>query len=174
MLSLTNYLIALDDESVTQRLAEAIAQSFSMDVYEQLFINQTSAFQWHLHGELGVGKTTFVRALLRGCGYQGRVRSPTYTLCESYTLSLNGHKLDVYHFDLYRLADPREWDDAGFRDLLNQPALCLLEWPERANLTMPDINMTITYTETLSRLAKFEHCSVRGQSLLASLKTFQM
>lgn len=174
MPSLTDYLIPLDDERATQRLAETLAQRLCSCAKELLAENAKRAFQWYLYGELGAGKTTFVRALLRACAYSGRVKSPTYTLCEPYALMLAGHKIDVFHFDLYRLHNASEWHDAGFAEILSQPGLCLLEWPEHANLETPDLKMTLTYTENLSRLAKLEACSGVGQQLLTPLEQYRV
>ncbi|MBT9567302.1 MAG: tRNA (adenosine(37)-N6)-threonylcarbamoyltransferase complex ATPase subunit type 1 TsaE [Thiobacillus sp.] len=91
----------------------------------------------YLEGDLGAGKTTLVRGLLRALGYNGRVKSPTYTLVESYSL----HAFELYHFDLYRMHDPREWLDAGFRDVDDGHAVSLIEWPEKAAgwLPPPDV-----------------------------------
>jgi tRNA threonylcarbamoyladenosine biosynthesis protein TsaE len=100
--------------------------------------------QVQLSGDLGAGKTTLSRAILRGLGHTGRVRSPTYTLCEPYALSHeDGRQLTVYHFDLYRFAEPEEWVDAGFSDLLAESAICLIEWPEKAAelLGEPDVHL---------------------------------
>lgn len=90
----------------------------------------------YLEGDLGAGKTTLVRGLLRALGYAGRVKSPTYTLAETYELP----GFELYHFDLYRMHDPREWLDAGFRDASGQ-AINLIEWPEKAAgwLPAPDV-----------------------------------
>ena len=82
----------------------------------------------HLSGELGAGKTTFARGILRGLGYDGRVKSPSFALVEPYTLS----RLYLYHFDFYRFTDPRELGDAGFREFFNDESVCLVEWPENA------------------------------------------
>ncbi|MCE2914651.1 MAG: tRNA (adenosine(37)-N6)-threonylcarbamoyltransferase complex ATPase subunit type 1 TsaE [Rubrivivax sp.] len=80
-----------------------------------------------LHGTLGAGKTTFVRHLLRALGIAGRVKSPTYTVLEPYASA----GLAISHFDFYRLADAREAEDAGFREVFERPGLKLVEWPER-------------------------------------------
>jgi tRNA threonylcarbamoyladenosine biosynthesis protein TsaE len=96
-----------------------------------------------LSGNLGSGKTTLARGLLRGLGYEGKVKSPTYTLVELYNLS----KLDLYHFDFYRFNDPQEWTDAGFREHFEPRNVCLVEWPERAAGLLPAPDLKITLTE---------------------------
>jgi tRNA threonylcarbamoyladenosine biosynthesis protein TsaE len=95
----------------------------------------------YLHGDLGAGKTTLVRGILRGLGHPGKVKSPTYTLVELYPFS----RLSLYHFDFYRFADPREWVDAGFRDYFNPESVCLVEWPEKAgdSLPAPDLRVEL-------------------------------
>lgn len=91
---------------------------------------------FYFEGDLGAGKTTLVRGLLRALGYAGRVKSPTYTLAETYDLP----GFELYHFDLYRMHDPREWLDAGFRDI-GERAVSLIEWPDKAAgwLPSPDV-----------------------------------
>ena len=81
-----------------------------------------------LEGELGAGKTTLARGLLRGLGYSGKVKSPTFTLVEVYEVS----RLYLYHFDFYRFRDPRELGEAGFREYFNPQSVCLVEWPDKA------------------------------------------
>jgi tRNA threonylcarbamoyladenosine biosynthesis protein TsaE len=93
----------------------------------------------YLHGDLGSGKTTLARGLLRGLGYQGRVKSPTYTLVELYTIS----RLHLYHFDFYRFKDPKEWRDAGFNEYFNDASVCLVEWPEKAAGLLPAADLDI-------------------------------
>ena len=92
-----------------------------------------------LHGDLGAGKTTLVRHLLRALGVQGRVKSPTYAVVEPYELP----DLNVWHFDFYRFSDPREWEDAGFRDIFASPGLKLAEWPEKAAGFLPRADLVI-------------------------------
>jgi tRNA threonylcarbamoyladenosine biosynthesis protein TsaE len=121
----------LKDESETLRLAEKMA----------IFLRPN--MNLYLKGELGAGKTTFVRGLLRGLGYQDKVKSPTYTLVEPYNLE----KFTIYHFDLYRFKDEYEWDDAGFREYFNNQSVCLVEWPEKAGhiLPQPDISIELSH-----------------------------
>jgi tRNA threonylcarbamoyladenosine biosynthesis protein TsaE len=99
-----------------------------------------------LQGALGAGKTTLVRGFLRELGYCGVVKSPTYTLAEPYTVELAGEPVEVVHFDLYRMAGPDEFLDAGFRDYFNHRTVCIIEWPEKAGdvLPPPDINVFLT------------------------------
>jgi len=117
----------LPDEAATRalgaRLARVMAPGLSL----------------HLHGDLGSGKTTLVRGLLRGLGYTGRVKSPSYTLVELYTVS----RLNLYHFDFYRFKDPKEWRDAGFNEYFNADSVCLVEWPEKAGGLLPPADLDI-------------------------------
>ncbi len=105
-----------------------------------------------LRGDLGAGKTTLVRALLRALGVHGRIKSPSYALVEPYAIGENDIKFKrsigthAYHIDLYRFSSPDEWDDAGLRDVLDTHALCLVEWPEKAPqlLRRADIDIALT------------------------------
>lgn len=93
----------------------------------------------YLSGELGAGKTTLARGLLRGLGHAGKVKSPSFALVEPYTFS----RLYLYHFDFYRFTDPRELGDAGFRDYFNPDSVCLVEWPENAAGRLPAADLRI-------------------------------
>jgi tRNA threonylcarbamoyladenosine biosynthesis protein TsaE len=119
----------------------------------------------HLSGELGAGKTTFARALLQALGVGERVKSPTYSLIESY--QANG--LDIHHLDLYRLADPGELEWLGVADLWGGSALVLIEWPERGAGAMPsaDLILRLAHSAARRRLAA-EAGSARGAAWIAA------
>jgi tRNA threonylcarbamoyladenosine biosynthesis protein TsaE len=97
-----------------------------------------------LHGDLGAGKTTLVRHLLQALGVTGRIKSPTYAVVEPYELPA----LNIWHFDFYRFNDPREWEEAGFRDIFASPGLKLAEWPEKAAGVLPPADVNL-YVHTL-------------------------
>jgi len=98
-----------------------------------------------LHGDLGAGKTTLVRHLLHALGVQGRIKSPTYAVVEAYELP----GLNIWHFDFYRFSDPREWEDAGFRDIFASPGLKIAEWPEKVASVLPTADLDIHITTAL-------------------------
>lgn len=120
----------------------------------------------YLIGDLGVGKTTLVRGLLRGRGHRGPVRSPTYTLVEPYELP----PLILYHLDLYRLADPEELEWIGIRDLLGAVSVALVEWPERGRGVLPaaDLSVTIRYQDR-GRWVTLTGQSAAGDRLVGQL-----
>jgi tRNA threonylcarbamoyladenosine biosynthesis protein TsaE len=120
----------------------------------------------HLRGDLGAGKTSFARALLRASGITGRIKSPSYALLESYNLS----NLYFYHLDFYRFSDSREWVDAGFRDILQKEAVVLIEWPEQAGalLPPPDLDIHLEYAD-IGRYASLTAHSDKGKLWLTIL-----
>ena len=120
----------------------------------------------YLRGELGAGKTTLVRGILRGLGYGGNVKSPTYTLVELYEVS----RLYLYHFDFYRIKDPREWRDAGLDEHFGGSHVCLVEWPERAGerLPAPDIDILLAHASE-GRDIELRATSASGDRCLSSI-----
>ena len=128
----------LHDEAGTAALGAALARALA------------PGLAIYLHGDLGAGKTALTRALLHAAGHVGTVKSPTYTLSEPYRVQVNGQMVDVIHFDLYRMASPEEFLDAGFREDFNERTICIVEWPEKGEpvLPPPDINITLSVAGT--------------------------
>jgi len=144
------------DESATQAFARTLAQQ---PLLGNAFIT--------LHGDLGAGKTTLARHLLLALGVTGRIKSPTYTIVETYETD----RCAVSHFDFYRFNDPQEWEDAGFRDIFAGPGLKLAEWPQKAAglLPMADLDIHLeTDADNARRVALSAH-SPLGKELLQGL-----
>ena len=120
-------------EDQTIAFAQGLAQHLlASDSFHTLYIE--------LKGPLGSGKTTLVRHLLRALGVEGRIKSPTYAVLETY----NPKDFPIFHFDFYRFADPREWEDAGFRDVFGGAGLKLAEWPEQAAGLLPTADLSLS------------------------------
>jgi tRNA threonylcarbamoyladenosine biosynthesis protein TsaE len=120
----------------------------------------------YLHGPLGAGKTTLVRGVLRGLGHTGAVRSPTYTLLETYAVPQG----ELCHFDLYRLGSAEELEDIGARELFDGHRVCFVEWPERGAgwLPQPDLDISIDLAGAGRRLRATAHGRV-GEHILEAL-----
>lgn len=148
-------------EADTMRFAQALGEA-----YKRTGFGGTCCF---LRGELGAGKTTFSRYLLHSLGHKGSVKSPTYTLVETYQLG----DMTLYHFDLYRLNDPEELEFMGIRDYFSPNAACLIEWPERAGALFPhpDITLEISYQDQ-GRLFVLHANSEFGHSCVRHLQEF--
>ena len=151
----------LPDEQATERLAAVFAPLLS-----GRHTGIPVGGRIHLRGDLGAGKTSFVRAFLRASGIRGRIKSPSYALLECYNLS----SLHFYHLDFYRFSDSREWLDAGFRDILQENSIVLIEWPEQAGplLPPPDLDVLIKH-EDEGRSAVLTPCSDKGRLWLTTL-----
>ena len=151
-----NFTLDLADEAATLAFGTALAHAIQPNL--TIF----------LHGDLGAGKTTLVRGLLRGLGYIGKVKSPTYTLVEPYEMLGNSAMpLNVFHFDLYRFNDDEEWEAAGFRDFFNQASVCLIEWPEKAAQLLPVADVEINFTiHQAGRTLKLKANTAVGQKCL--------
>lgn len=155
---------ALADESATARLGVALARAIE---------SHAAAITEHglvvaLAGDLGTGKTSVVRAMLRALGVTGAVRSPTFTLVEPYVVS----SLNFYHFDFYRLADPEEFSFAGFRDMFGKSSVCLVEWPDKAAGHLPAADLRITLQVAgAGRHASLTAATERGAACLDRITT---
>jgi len=169
--------LSLPDESRTQALAQRLAAVLLPDLLpdpdSRPAATAATCARLHLQGELGSGKTTFARTLLRACGVSGRIKSPSYALLESYKVS----NLYLHHLDFYRFSKEQDWQDAGFREVLQQAqALILIEWPQQAGalLPAPDLALQLTYLENEAappgRQAQLTAHSTQGHAWLTTLK----
>ncbi|HWA14207.1 MAG TPA: tRNA (adenosine(37)-N6)-threonylcarbamoyltransferase complex ATPase subunit type 1 TsaE [Burkholderiales bacterium] len=150
------FSVFLEDEAATLAFGARLGRTLAPGLYIAL------------SGDLGAGKTTLARGVLRGLGYGGKVKSPTYALVEVYKLS----RLDFYHFDLYRFKDPQEWRDAGFQEHFGAGSICLVEWPERAADLLPAPDMRIALrAERGGRRLEIEANSENGRHCLKLLQS---
>ena len=155
-------------EADTAQLAQRFATSISKEIQQ----NPSSHLNIALIGNLGAGKTTWARYLIQDLGHTGKVKSPTYTLCEPYALQANQVHYTAYHFDLYRIRDPLEWQEAGFAEYFDVPGFCLIEWPNKAEGTLPpfDIQIALEAGKNESeRAIKISALSEQGLTLLQSI-----
>jgi len=131
-------------------------------------------FTLHLEGDLGAGKTTLTRGLLRHLGHQGHVKSPTYTLVEHYSLpTVSGGERPVFHFDLYRLTDPEELDYLGFDDYLGSHSLCIIEWASQGGSYLPDADLTLTLRyQAHSRVIQLDPASPSAEKLCQQIQLY--
>ncbi|XVJ71803.1 MAG: tRNA (adenosine(37)-N6)-threonylcarbamoyltransferase complex ATPase subunit type 1 TsaE [Rhizobacter sp.] len=158
------HLSILETRQITWLDEEATAASAQRLASKAALQNAVIALQ----GELGAGKTTFARHLLRALGVVGTIKSPSYSVMEVYDLPT----LRACHFDFYRFNDPQEWEDAGFREVFADPGLKLVEWPDKALGLMPEPDLYVTIgaiassPSSESRHVVFDAFSATGQSLL--------
>jgi tRNA threonylcarbamoyladenosine biosynthesis protein TsaE len=162
------------DEKHTREFAQALAQQVELrDAYVEL------------QGDLGAGKTTFVRHLLKALGVEGRIKSPTYAVVEPHEARLSPSPdelthsgipmspqiLNIWHFDFYRFNDPQEFEEAGFRDLFASPGLKIAEWPEQARGMLPvaDLKLAMTVNEQEGRFVMCETHTRKGLAILLGL-----
>lgn len=156
-------------ELSSEQACSELAQKISPVIQSITGTNQN--FHIWFCGDLGSGKTTLIRYLLQSLGYHGKVKSPTYNLCEPYSISFLGNDIHIHHFDLYRMNHPLEWEEAGFKEILFQPGVNLIEWPEKAENTLPpaDLVVHMEYVSDLTRKGFIEAQSKIGQQFLNSI-----
>jgi tRNA threonylcarbamoyladenosine biosynthesis protein TsaE len=174
------YELHCNDEAATAALVQALAQALSTSMNSQVSQSPASAHLYiSLQGDLGSGKTTAVRYLLKELGYTGKVKSPTYSLCEPHILQINQHPIQLYHFDFYRMQSSSEWIEAGLQEHFanHEPTICIVEWPEKAGNTLPLMDLSVgikashqtDHSSEYERLIAFHANTSIGQALLNNL-----
>ena len=186
----TPYIVHCIDEVATASLIHTLARVI------RVFFSQTHPvhhslpyLHLSLQGDLGAGKTTAVRYLLKELGYLGKVKSPTYSLCEEHRLALvhnptnpqseSQQTIDLYHFDFYRMQSSSEWLDIGFQEHFiyrDRPTICFVEWPEKALGSLPTMDMDIAiaheqdHDNEHARTICFTSNTPSGDRLLSSVR----
>lgn len=146
--------INLPDESSSEALAARLA------------ISLISPLVMTFSGEIGAGKTTFIRAMLRALGIKTAIKSPTFSLIESY----QSQHLQIHHFDLYRIHDEAELEYIGFRDYFLNDSVCCIEWPERASQSLDCVDINFAFAISGGgRLLTLRAFSTAGETILSSL-----
>jgi tRNA threonylcarbamoyladenosine biosynthesis protein TsaE len=155
--------LALPDASATEALGGALARAFPGA--------EEGSAALYLEGDLGAGKTTCVRAFLRACGVGGLIRSPTYTLVETYRLDGRTPPLTCVHIDLYRLEGAGQVDELGLRDFLDARHLLLVEWPQKGagSLPPPDLELSFEFAAS-GRRARLRAGTARGETWTLNLR----
>lgn len=162
----------LENEAATLKFGERLARVFFTDPVYKLEAASSELGApivggvLHLTGDLGAGKTTLTRGIMRGFGFTGAVKSPTYTLVEPYEFL----HCKIYHFDLYRLGDPEEVSYLGIDDYFKPENLCIVEWAERGQGLIPQADLLINLTGTgTARTVSCQTLSEKGESLAKRL-----
>jgi len=185
----TPYSVHCIDEAATASLVHALAHAIRTFFSHYHQVRTPPYLHLSLQGDLGAGKTTAVRYLLKELGYLGKVKSPTYSLCEEHPLTLvsdystesskRQQTIELFHFDFYRMQAPSEWLDSGLDEHFgrpNQPTICIVEWPEKAGDTLPimDIDITIAHAKELDKdRARIIHLlanTAAGEQLLSNIQ----
>jgi tRNA threonylcarbamoyladenosine biosynthesis protein TsaE len=171
---MTTILATLNQHCRQEADTATYAERLAVNIQRFIDQNPNAHLNIALEGDLGAGKTTFARHLIQSLGHTGKVKSPTYTLCEPYPLVINNHTFTAHHFDLYRMRDPLEWREAGFVELFDVPGFCLIEWPEKAEGTLPPFDIQIQLTSGPSdeeRNITINAFSDTGKSVIEGINT---
>lgn len=153
----------LYDKMVSRALAnEADSEHFATQLAQCIFFPLTLTFS----GEIGTGKTTIIRTLIRTLGISSAIKSPTFSLVESYTLN-DGN---IHHFDLYRLNHEEELEYLGFRDYFSKHSMCCIEWPEHAGKSLPNVDIRFNLSiKGAGRELQMQAMSAAGEKIIACL-----
>lgn len=150
---MTPITLELADAVATERAGRALATALHGGMLVEL------------HGDLGAGKTTLARGVLRGMGHEGAVKSPTYAVVEHYEFS----SLYLYHFDFYRFDDPSEWEETGFSEYFRPDSVCLVEWPERVAGLLTQVDLSLRLAQSGDGRELTATAAEKGSACLAAL-----